>query len=151
MPEADSTEQIVVKVLVKAEFVSSLYEALPDMKLLLVVKNPITRIVSHIVHEYVNPGGVFQGKPMPAIDDIIMGRVKLSVPDIGKYTRQKFTRASGFTNSQDISCDKCRLWPLIQFLLSYLIQMSVKYREGIFVCLCDFWKISNSLDQKFIS
>ena len=88
MPEADNSEKVVVKVLVKAELVSYLHEALPDMKLLLVVKNPITRIVSHIVHEFVNPGGVFQGKAMPAIDDIIMGRVQLSVPDIGKYIMQ---------------------------------------------------------------
>ena len=84
MPEADETEKVVVKVLVKAEFVSSLYEALPDMKLLLVVKNPITRIVSHIVHEFMNPGGVFQGTTMPLIDDIIMGRVQLSVPEKGE-------------------------------------------------------------------
>ena len=84
MPEADEKEKVIVKVLVKAEFVSSLYEALPDMKLLLVVKNPITRIVSHIVHEFVNPGGLFQGTTMPLIDDIIMGRVQLSVPEIGE-------------------------------------------------------------------
>ena len=85
MPEAAENEKVVVKVLVHAELVTSLYEALPDMKLLLVVKNPITRIVSHIVHEYVNPGGVFQGKPMPLIDDIIMGRIQLSVPEIGEH------------------------------------------------------------------
>ena len=84
MPEAAKEEKVVVKVLVKAEFVSSLYDALPDMKLLLVVKNPITRIVSHIVHEFVNPGGLFQGTTMPLIDDIIMGRVQLSVPEIGE-------------------------------------------------------------------
>ena len=84
MPKADEKENVIVKVLVKAEFVSSLYEALPDMKLLLVVKNPITRIVSHIVHEFVNPGGRFQGTIMPLIDDIIMGRVQLSVPEIGE-------------------------------------------------------------------
>ena len=51
-----------------------LKQAIPDVKILMVVKNPIDRLVSHIVHEFVQPGGHQGGKIMPDVDDIIMGR-----------------------------------------------------------------------------
>ena len=90
MPEAAENEKVVVKMLVKEELVGRMYDALPNIKLLLVVKNPITRMVSHIMHEYKNPGGLFEGSDMPVIDDIIMGRVHLSLPDIGTSTEFNF-------------------------------------------------------------
>ena len=51
-----------------------LKQAIPDVKILMVVKNPIDRLVSHIVHEFVQPEGHQGGKIMPDVDDIIMGR-----------------------------------------------------------------------------
>ena len=54
-------------------YLKRLQQAIPDVKLLLVVKNPIDRIVSHIVHEY-QEWGSHQNETMPDIDDIIMGR-----------------------------------------------------------------------------
>ena len=83
MPEAEDAEKVVVKVMVKFELLSRMYDAMPNIKLLLVVRNPISRMVSHILHEYKNPGGIFEGSDMPVIDDIIMGRANVSSPVIG--------------------------------------------------------------------
>ena len=49
-----------------------MYSAMPDLKLLMIVRNPITRILSHIMHEYFNPGGLFEGQELPNIDDLIL-------------------------------------------------------------------------------
>ena len=81
MPEANPKQMVVVKIpgLTKrknSNTITQLYQALPDLKLLLIVRNPITRIVSHIMHEYFNPGGMFFGQELPDIDDIIMERVQ---------------------------------------------------------------------------
>ena len=51
-----------------------LKQVIPDVKILMVVKNPIDRLVSHIVHEFAQGGGHQGGKIMPDVDDIIMGR-----------------------------------------------------------------------------
>ena len=56
------------------KYLKRLHTSIPDIKLLLVVKNPIDRMVSHIVHEYAR-NGEYDGQTMPDIDDIIMGRI----------------------------------------------------------------------------
>ena len=83
MPAAKPNQMVVVKIpglfqSKKSTAVTRLYQSLPNIKLLLIVRNPITRIVSHIMHEFFNPGGMFSGHAMPDIDDLIMGRV----PDV---------------------------------------------------------------------
>ena len=47
-------------------------DTLPGVKVILVVKNPIDRVVSDILHNYVN--GLHKGEDMPDINDIIMDR-----------------------------------------------------------------------------
>ena len=48
-------------------------ESIPDVKLLLVVKNPINRIVSEIVHQYVDRGGLLREEELPEhLDDLIL-------------------------------------------------------------------------------
>ena len=48
-------------------------ESIPDVKLLLVVKNPINRIVSEIVHQYVDRGGLLRDEKLPEhLDDLIL-------------------------------------------------------------------------------
>ena len=32
-------------------------------------------MISHIMHEYFNPGGMFEGQELPKIDDILLGLV----------------------------------------------------------------------------
>jgi hypothetical protein len=54
-------------------YLQRLRQAIPDIKLLMVVKNPIDRIVSDVLHEYIS--GAHKGEPMPLIDDVIMDRV----------------------------------------------------------------------------
>ena len=49
-----------------------IYDVIPDVKLLLVLRNPIDRVVSDILHEYM--AGRLKGKHMPDINDIIMNR-----------------------------------------------------------------------------
>ena len=41
----------------------------------MIVRNPITRMISHIMHEYFNPGGMFEGQDLPKIDDILLDLV----------------------------------------------------------------------------
>ena len=84
MPEARTDQLVAVKIFDISQKTSlmKLYTALPDLKLLLVVKNPIDRIVSHILHEYHNPGGLFHGLEMPDINEIIYGAVP--DPDVEK-------------------------------------------------------------------
>ena len=55
-------------------YLNRLYQAIPDVKILLVVKNPIDRLVSHIVHECVQYGCNHHKERMPDVNDIIMGR-----------------------------------------------------------------------------
>ena len=80
MPPAKPNQKVVVKFpgLFKSKnstTVTQMYQSLPDLKLLLIVRNPIIRIVSHFMHEFFNPGGMFSGHEMPDIDDFIMGRI----------------------------------------------------------------------------
>ena len=55
-------------------YLNRLYQAIPDVKILLVVKNPIDRLVLQIVQEYVQYGGNHYKEKMPDVNDIIMGR-----------------------------------------------------------------------------
>ena len=48
---------------------------LPDVRLLMVVRNPIDRVVSHVLHMFKNEGTPFTGHDMPLIDDIIFDYV----------------------------------------------------------------------------
>ena len=41
----------------------------------MIVRNPVTRMISHIMHEYFNPGGIFEGQDLPKIDDILLDLV----------------------------------------------------------------------------
>ena len=56
------------------KYLKRLKTSIPDIKLLLVVQNPIDRMVSHIVHEYAR-NGEYDGQAMPDIDYIITGRI----------------------------------------------------------------------------
>ena len=53
-------------------YLKRLHQAIPDIKLLMVVKNPIDRVISDIIHEFTS--GAHKGEPMPPIDDVIMHR-----------------------------------------------------------------------------
>ena len=53
-------------------FLERLHQAIPDIKLLMVVKNPIDRVISDVMHEFTS--GAHKGEPMPPIDDVIMHR-----------------------------------------------------------------------------
>ena len=73
-----ATQKVVVKMpgLTKSsKTLTQVYQALPDLKLLMIVRNPITRMISQIMHEYFNPGGIFEGQDMPNIDDILLNLV----------------------------------------------------------------------------
>jgi [heparan sulfate]-glucosamine 3-sulfotransferase 5 len=63
-------------------FLERLRQALPDIKLLMVVKNPIDRVVSDVLHEFKE--GAHKGEPMPPIDDVIMHRA-------GNFSAYRFT------------------------------------------------------------
>ena len=80
MPLAKQEQKIIVKIPGLAKTANNrtllqLHKALPGLKLLIIVRNPITRILSHIMHEFFNPGGMFEGQELPDIDDLIMGRI----------------------------------------------------------------------------
>ena len=53
-------------------YLKRLHDAIPEIKVLLVVKNPIDRVVSDILHEF--SAAQHKDEIMPDIDDIIMGR-----------------------------------------------------------------------------
>ena len=53
-------------------FLTRLHNAIPDVKVLLIVKNPIDRVVSDILHEY--SAAQHKEETMPEVDDIILGR-----------------------------------------------------------------------------
>ena len=74
MPLAKPNQTVIVKGrgVLSSISMNRIRETIPDVKLLLVVRNPIDRVVSDIVHEYTS--GELKGKPMPNVDDIIMGR-----------------------------------------------------------------------------
>ena len=78
MPKARKDQVVALKIFDISKK-TSLTELL---KLLLVVRNPIDRIVSHILHEYYNGGGIFYGHYMPDINDIILD--KAEDPDVPK-------------------------------------------------------------------
>ena len=84
MPKARKDQVVALKIfdISKKTSLTELFKALPNLKLLLVVRNPIDRIVSHILHEYYNRGGIFYGHYMPDINDIILD--KAEDPDVPK-------------------------------------------------------------------
>ena len=78
MPQAESDQIIVIKTPgmldfpYKTTYLERLRSAIPETKLLMVVKNPIDRIVSDVLHEFLS--GKHKGKVMPPIDDVILGQ-----------------------------------------------------------------------------
>ena len=78
MPFVQNYEMVVVAtpvILDKPEdttFLKRLHNAIPEVKVLLIVKNPIDRVVSDILHEY--SAAQHKDETMPEVDDIIMGR-----------------------------------------------------------------------------
>ena len=54
-----------------------LKSTIPNIKLLLVVRNPVKRIVSNIVHEFKD--GKLKNLKMPNIDDLILQRSETGV------------------------------------------------------------------------
>ena len=86
MPESQPSQKVIVKIpgLVRTKdrkTLTQFHQALPDLKLLMIVRNPITRMISHIMHEYFNPGGIFEGQGLPRIDDILLDLV----PDLQEH------------------------------------------------------------------
>jgi len=49
-------------------------DTLPDVKVMLIVKDPIPRTVSHIVHNYANGGAWWQHHERPEIDEVLLDR-----------------------------------------------------------------------------
>ena len=79
MPFAKQNQKIVVKTMGlfqtrKGNSLRLMHKAFPNLKILIIVRNPITRIVSHFVHEFYNSGGMFYGEEVPDTDDILMQR-----------------------------------------------------------------------------
>ena len=84
MPIATSDQILIVKApgvnneapnqATTSVYLNRLYQAIPDVKVLLVVKNPIDRFESHIVPLYEEWGGNHHKEKMPDVNDIIMGR-----------------------------------------------------------------------------
>jgi len=77
MPEAEPHELIITKSpgLIDEDNLGleRLKQSIPDVKLLLVVKNPLSRFVSQILHHYVNIGGELKDREMPDnLDDLIL-------------------------------------------------------------------------------
>ena len=73
MPDAEPDQTVIVKapgVLRNTAALNRIFEALPDVKMLLVVRNPIDRVVSDIIHEYAE--GSLKDKEMPDINDILI-------------------------------------------------------------------------------
>ena len=84
MPEAEPNQTVIVKIPGVAQnssiMLNALKENLPSLRIVIVVKDPISRIVSHILHEFRNEGDMYNHLEMPDINDIIMGRVFLPNP-----------------------------------------------------------------------
>ena len=73
MPDAEPDQTVIVKapgVLRNPAALNRIFEVLPDVKMLLVVRNPIDRVVSDIIHEYAE--GILKDKEMPDINDILI-------------------------------------------------------------------------------
>ena len=91
MPVAETNQTVAVKIPGLARQstvgVELLKKHMPWLKLVIVVKDPISRIVSHIIHEFKNSGGLFFGLEMPDINDIIMDRIYIpnlmEIPNYG--------------------------------------------------------------------
>ena len=87
MPVSKATQKVLVKIpgAKGNKTLTQLYRALPDLKLLMIVRNPVTRMISNIMHEYFNPGGIFEGQELPKIDDILLDLV----PDFQEHKNFK--------------------------------------------------------------
>ena len=73
MPDAEPDQTVIVKapgVLRNLAALKQIFDVIPDVKMLLVVRNPIDRVVSDIIHEYAV--GSVKDKEMPDINDIII-------------------------------------------------------------------------------
>ena len=73
MPDAEPDQTVIVKapgVLRNPAALKRIFEAIPDVKMLLVVRNPIDRVVSDIIHEYAV--GSQKDEEMPDINNIIV-------------------------------------------------------------------------------
>ena len=64
---------------------SRIKETIPNVKLILVVRNPIDRMISEVVHEFTNPNTRFQGEDMPDINKIFLGQTSLKSEDGHPY------------------------------------------------------------------
>ena len=72
MPVSKPSQKVVVKIPGLArtkgrKTLTQVSKALPDLKLLIVVRNPITRMISHIMHKYFNPGGCLRVMSCPRL------------------------------------------------------------------------------------
>ena len=78
MPYVDNSQEVAVAtpgILDNpndTRYLARLRDAIPDIKVLLIVKNPIDRVVSDILHEY--SVAQHRDEVMPDLDDLIMGR-----------------------------------------------------------------------------
>ena len=63
--------------------------SIPDVKLVLVVRNPIKRLVSEIVHHYTGKFGVlYNVMKQEQIDDFILRKVNFTEKQTCKQTRK---------------------------------------------------------------
>ena len=73
MPDAEPNQTIIVKaagILRNPAALKRIFDVIPDVKMLLVVRNPIKCVVSDIIQEY--SVGSLKDKEMQDINDIIM-------------------------------------------------------------------------------
>ena len=79
MPDAEPDQTVIVKapgILCNPAALKRIFDIIPDVKMLLVVRNPIDLVVSDIIHEY--SVGCLKDKGMPDINDIIMSLAELN-------------------------------------------------------------------------
>jgi hypothetical protein len=72
MPDADPNQTILVKapgILCNPASLKRIFDVIPDVKMLLVVRSPIDRVVSDIMHKY--SVGTIKDNEMQNINDII--------------------------------------------------------------------------------
>ena len=71
MPDAEPNQTIIVKATgILRNPAAWIFDVIPDVKMLLVVRNPIDRVVSDIIHEYAV--GSQKDEEMPDINNIIV-------------------------------------------------------------------------------
>ena len=73
MPDAEADQTVIVKapgILCNPASLKGIFDVIPDVKMLLVVRSPIYRVVSDIMHEYLV--GTIKDNEMQDINDIII-------------------------------------------------------------------------------